>query len=105
MESTYGGRLHKDRAQEEAALVRDVVEVVEAGGKVLIPAFAVARSQEVIQLLKDPMEQKQIPVYVDGMVQKVNDVYSRFVDDLSPSLQCKAKGSEDIFLLSFRKEG
>ena len=103
MESTYGGRLHKDRAQEEAALVRDVVEVVEAGGKVLIPAFAVARSQEVLQILKGHMEQKQIPVYVDGMVQKVNDVYSRFVDDLSPSLQCKAKGSEDIFYSAFVK--
>lgn len=103
MESTYGNRLHKDRAQQEAALVRDVVEVVKAGGKVLIPAFAVARSQEVIQLLKDPMEQKQIPVYVDGMVQKVNDVYSRYVDDLSPSLQCKAKDGEDIFYSAFVK--
>ncbi len=97
MESTYGNRRHKNRAQQEAALVRDVAKVVKAGGKVLIPAFAVARSQEVIQLLK----RKQIPVYVDGMVQKVNEVYSRFVRDLSPSLQYKAKDGEDIFYSSF----
>ena len=101
IESTYGGRQHKNRAEQEAELIRDVIRVIEAGGKVLIPAFAVARSQEVILVLKDAMERKQIPVYVDGMVQKVNDVYSRFVDDLSPSLQCRAKGGEDIFYSAF----
>ncbi len=104
MESTYGNRRHKDRAQQEAALVRDVVKVIEEGRKVLIPAFAVARSQEVILILKDAMEWKQIPVYVDGMVNKVNDVYSRFVDDLSPSLQCRAKDGEDIFYSAFVKK-
>lgn len=104
MESTYGNRLHKDRAQQEATLVQDVVEVIEAGGKVLIPAFAVARSQEVIQILKAPMEREQIPVYVDGMVREVNDVYSRFVDDLSSSLQCKAKDGKDIFYSAFVKK-
>ena len=104
IESTYGNRQHKDRAQQEAALVRDVAKVIEAGGKVLIPAFAVARSQEVILILKRAMQRKQIPefpVYVDGMVQKVNDVYSRFVDDLSPSLQCRAQGDEGIFYSAF----
>ena len=104
MESTYGNRRHKDRAQQEAALVRDVVKVIEEGRKVLIPAFAVARSQEVILILKDAMEWKQIPVYVDGMVNKVNDVYSRLVDDLSPSLQCRAKDGEDIFYSAFVKK-
>ena len=101
MESTYGGRQHKNRAEQEAELIRDVIRVIEAGGKVLIPAFAVARSQEVILVLKDAMERKQIPVYVDGMVQKVNDVYSRFVDDLSPSLKCRAKGGEALFYSAF----
>ncbi len=105
MESTYGNRTHDvDRTQEAKRLAEDVAKVIEAGGKVLIPAFAVARSQEVILVLKDAMERKQIPefpVYVDGMVQKVNDVYSRFVDDLSPSLQCRAQGDEGIFYSAF----
>ena len=96
MESTYGNRRHKDRAQQETALVQDVTEVIEARGKVLIPAFAVARSQEVIRILKDAMERNQIPVYVDGMVKKVNEVYLRQVDDLNPSL-AGAKFGEEIF--------
>ena len=81
MESTYGNRQHKDRAQQEAALIRDVIQVIKGDdGKVLIPAFAVARSQEVILVLKDAMEREGIPVYVDGMVQKVSDVYSRRIN-------------------------
>lgn len=81
VESTYGNRPHKDRAQQEAALIRDVIQVIKGDdGKVLIPAFAVARSQEVILVLKDAMEREGIPVYVDGMVQKVLDVYSRRIN-------------------------
>ena len=100
MESTYGNRPHADRAQQEAAFVQDVAEVIEAGGKVLIPAFAVGRSQEVILILKCAMQRKQIPefpVYVDGMVQKVNDVYSAFEEDLAPAVRRKAERGEDIF--------
>ncbi len=86
MESTYGNRRHKARAQQEAALVRGVAKVIAAGGKVLVPAFAVGRSQEVILILKRAMECKQIPefpVWVDGMVQEVNKVYSKFGEKLS----------------------
>ena len=95
LESTYGNRQHKDRAQQEAALVSDVAEVIEAGGKVLIPAFAVARSQEVILVLKDAMEREGIPVYVDGMVQKVNDVYSRHINKTFYSEFVQKVGSDE----------
>ena len=97
MESTYGDRQHKNRAEQEATLIRDVAKEIEAGGKVLIPAFAVARSQEVIRILKDAMERKQIPVYVDGMVLKINEVYSL-------SSQCRTKDGEDIFYSDFVKK-
>ena len=101
MESTYGNRPHDvDRTQEAKRLAEDVTKVIEAGGKVLVPAFAVGRSQEVILILKRAMQRKQIPefpVYVDGMVQKVNDVYSAFGGDLSPPVRRKAERGEDIF--------
>ena len=66
----------------------------------LIPVFAVGRSQEVILILKHAMERNEIPqfpVYVDGMVQKINDVYSRFSDELSISLRRKAEHGKDLF--------
>ncbi len=100
MESTYGNRQHADRVQQEAALALRVAEVVESGGKVLIPAFAVGRSQEVILILARAMRRKQIPefpVFVDGMVRSVNAVYSAFGDDLSPPVRRKAARDEDIF--------
>ncbi|MXX13475.1 MAG: MBL fold metallo-hydrolase [Gemmatimonadetes bacterium] len=100
MESTYGKLCrHKDRAEEENRLVSDVVEVIEAGGKVLIPAFAVGRSQEVILILKQAMQRGQIPkfpLWIDGMVQKINTVYSDFRNELSPPW-CNAETDEKIF--------
>ena len=79
MESTYGNRRHGDRPQEVKGLAEDVAKTIAAGGKVLIPAFAIGRSQEIILILKDAMERKEIPefpVYVDGMVRDVNAVYN-----------------------------
>jgi Cft2 family RNA processing exonuclease/dsRNA-specific ribonuclease len=77
-ESTYGNRLHEDRQAAERRLVHRVRETIEGGGRVLIPAFAIGRAQEVILILKSAMEQKElpdVPVFVDGMVRAVCDLY------------------------------
>ncbi len=108
MESTYGDGQHKDRAKEEERLVSDVAEVIEAGGKVLIPVFAIGRSQEVLLILKHAMQKGEIPefpVYVDGMVTKVNDIYARscFTDELLPSLKGEVEHGKDIFYLDVIK--
>lgn len=100
MESTYGDHQHTDRAEQEAKLVQDVANTIADGGKVLIPVFAVGRSQEVILILKRAMERGQIPefpVYVDGMVRKVNDIYKRFFNERSWGLQGRVKPGEDLF--------
>lgn len=98
MESTYGNCYHKvTRNEVEKRLVEDVTETIAAGGKVLIPVFAVGRSQEVILILKRAMELKKIPVCIDGMVHDVNKVYQRFSDDLQPELKHKMERAEDLF--------
>lgn len=101
MESTYGNRPHEgSRKQEAKRLAEDVAKVVAEGGKVLIPVFAVGRSQEVVLILKRAMELREIPkfpVYVDGMVQKINDIYSDFVDELSKPLRRRAERDEKLF--------
>ncbi len=101
-ESTYGNKCHTDRAAEEKRLVSDIAKVIKAGGKVLIPVFAIGRAQEVILILKHAMQMGEIPefpVWVDGMVTKVNDIYARscFADELLPALRDEAERSEDIF--------
>ena len=99
MESTYGNRQHKDRAKEEKQLVSDIAKVIEAGGKVLIPVFAIGRAQEVILILKEAMQRGEMecPVWVAGMARDVNDIYSDFPGELLSSLQRKAKRGEDLF--------
>ena len=51
-EATYGERLHEDRNAAEERLLSQIREVVARGGRVLIPAFAVGRAQEVLLILK-----------------------------------------------------
>jgi metallo-beta-lactamase family protein len=69
MESTYGGRLHKDVSHVVNKL-RDVVNRTAArGGRIIVPAFAVGRTQQLVLLLHQLANQKQIPnipIFVDS---------------------------------------
>ncbi|MDE2819133.1 MAG: MBL fold metallo-hydrolase [Chloroflexota bacterium] len=85
LESTYGGRLHANRVGEEKRLIQTLRTVTERGGKVLIPAFALGRAQEVIQILLAHADELEVPVYVDGMVRAVCDAYQSFGDILPRS--------------------
>jgi metallo-beta-lactamase family protein len=69
MESTYGDKSHSD--PENAYIeFRDVVKrTVERGGKVIVPAFSVGRTQELVYNLNEMMEDgdvPRVPVYVDS---------------------------------------
>lgn len=77
-ESTYGERLHEDRNAAEERLLGQICETVDRGGRVLIPAFAVGRAQEVLLILKRALRNGKLPdtpVFVDGMVRAVCNVY------------------------------
>ncbi|MGA2460991.1 MAG: MBL fold metallo-hydrolase [Candidatus Bathyarchaeia archaeon] len=65
IESTYAAEDHPDRATSEHNFVLACNEVVERGGTVLVPAFGVGRSQEIICMLAD--NNFAHPVFVDGM--------------------------------------
>lgn len=89
LESTYGGRLHANRAAEERRLLGMVREVADAGGKVLIPAFALGRAQELILILSEFRKRGELgtPVWVDGMVRAICQTYAQFPDSLPLALQ------------------
>lgn len=80
-ESTYGNRNHPDRA-EARQVFRDVVQrALGDGGKVLIPAFAIGRTQEILFELDQMIaagEVGPIPVVVDGPLSlSATEVYRR----------------------------
>jgi metallo-beta-lactamase family protein len=68
VESTYGDRLH-DPEDPKDALARIINDAVQRDGPVLIPAFAVGRTQELVYVLREMEDEKRIPtlpVYVDS---------------------------------------
>ncbi len=90
IESTYGGRLHANRAVQERKLVETVGRVTAEGGKVLIPAFALGRAQEILLILGEAQRRGDLPatpVWADGMVRAICQVYTSFVEILPLPLQ------------------
>ncbi|MBY9017744.1 MAG: MBL fold metallo-hydrolase [Candidatus Lokiarchaeota archaeon] len=75
-ESTYALKEHPPREETERDIVDRIVNIIENDGNVLIPAFGVARSQEVLLVLKK--YDLKIPIYLDGLARKVCMAYSEF---------------------------
>ncbi len=74
MESTYSGRNHPSRLKTEYALLKKIDEVTQRGGTVIIPSFAVGRTQEILLLLKD----SKFEFWLDGMGRTVNKIFLRY---------------------------
>lgn len=80
VETTYGNQLHANRQTEEKRLVALVGECLRKKHKILIPAFALGRAQEVLLILRAAIQNGElpaVPVYVDGMVRDINTMYTR----------------------------
>jgi metallo-beta-lactamase family protein len=86
MESTYGNRQHpsSDPRPELASLIR---RTVERGGSVIVPAFAVERTQKFLFMLKELMQSGQlppIPVYCDSpMAIKAMEIFLKHTEEYS----------------------
>lgn len=83
VESTYGDRLHASNSDDQ--LVKVITETAGRGGAVIVPAFAIGRTQELIWTLRKLEDQKRLPlisVYVDSpMAIDVTDIYCRHPED------------------------
>ncbi len=87
LESTYGGRVHAP-IQEAKSKLRDVINrTIERKGKIIIPAFSLERTQEVIYFLSELIKDKEIPVipvYVDSpLATNITDVFGFHSDYLN----------------------
>jgi metallo-beta-lactamase family protein len=84
VESTYGDRLHPQ--DDAGARLASIVEATaERGGTVIIPSFAVGRTQELLYLLRELIEQEKmhsLPIHVDSpMAIDVTGLYRRHQED------------------------
>jgi len=81
IESTYALEDHKPRPELEKQFVNSCREVVENGGRVLVPAFSVGRAQEILCILVS--HGFKHPIWLDGMARKALEHYladRRFID-------------------------
>lgn len=92
IESTYGDREHPDLTPESHEALADIIRrTVQRGGSVLIPAFAVDRTEVVLKTLAELRRAGRIPalpVYVDSpMANLALDVYRSMPDELRDDLR------------------
>jgi len=92
MESTYGGRNDYQTDQEDAEkhLVKVINDAYDSGGKVLIPAFAVGRSQEIMLVLEEAMRKGKIPempIHLDGMIWEATAIHTTYPEYLRDNLR------------------
>jgi metallo-beta-lactamase family protein len=80
-ESTYGNRAHEDIKSAKSQLREVVVRTAKRGGKVIIPAFSLERTQEIVYELHMLWDEKQlpaVPIYIDSpLATKVTEVFMK----------------------------
>ncbi len=85
MESTYGQRLHQPIAEALKTLTQVVERAVESGGKIIVPSFALGRTQELVYVLHQLTDQgklPRLPIYVDSpLATHLTDVFTVHPED------------------------
>lgn len=101
VESAYGNRRHETK-KERKDLLEDIIEnTVNKKGTLIIPAFAVERTQELLYELGELFEQgrvQKVPVYLDSpLAIKITNLYKEHIDYFDDKTQKRVKEKGDIF--------
>ncbi len=105
IESTYGAKDDFQPSRKEASNhLRNIVQgCLKNKGKILVPVFAVGRSQEVMIVLEDLMRNKSIqnvPVYLDGMIWEATAIHTAYPEYLNSKLRIQTFQKGENPLLS-----
>ena len=92
METTYGDRMHKDLDASVAELVEAISETISRGGNVIIPTFAMERTQEILFYLKKATESRELPrsltVFLDSpMAISATEIFRQHADGFSDEVR------------------
>jgi metallo-beta-lactamase family protein len=100
IESTYGDRVHEDVAERKDLLERAIEDTVHAGGTLMIPTFAMERTQDLLFFLHQLFEQGRIPlvpVFIDSpLAIRLTAVYKKYKDYFNKDVQMLERGGDDI---------
>ncbi len=100
-ESTYGNRLHKDRNETVLELLAAIKSAQETKGNILIPSFAIERTQELLYEINLFVENKLItdlPVYLDSpMASKATEIFRQYPNFYDEDARRLLKKGDDPF--------
>lgn len=101
MESTYGDRLHDDYDHRREILKESILQIQKTGSTLLIPSFAIERSQELLFDLNNLVESKEVaklPVFLDSpMAIDVTALFNKYRQYLSPEIARHFSSGDDPF--------
>lgn len=101
IESTYGNRLHEEMGQRQSELKTCIERTIKQKGVLIIPAFALERTQELLIELHHMMEQGGLPavdVYLDSpLAIKASDVMREYPTYYNKATMHEAMSGEDVF--------
>jgi len=102
VESTYGGRgdVMLNRNESEIRLMDVINRTIQRKGKVLIPVFAVGRSQEILLVLEDYNRRHpewNVPVYIDGMILEASAIHTAYPNYLRSSVEKRILSNDSPF--------
>lgn len=111
MESTYGDRLHKDEGAVIDKLADVIARTAARGGKIIVPAFAVGRTQQLVLLLHELANQNRIPkipIFVDSpLAVNVTETFRKNTGYFNKNVGAHLNSGEDPFgfnLLTYIRE-
>ncbi len=100
IESTYGDRLHEDVSRRREELEDAIEDTVKSGGTLLIPAFAMERTQELLYHMHQLFDEgriPRIPVFMDSpLAIKLTAVYKKYEENFNKETAAIASSGEDI---------
>jgi len=101
VESAYGDRIHEDKLQRKNILEKTIEDTVSRGGVLMIPSFALERTQELLYELNELVENNRIPkvpIFIDSpLAIRITDVYKKYQSYFNSSATHVIKSGDNIF--------
>jgi len=101
IESTYAARVHEQRPDADDLVGKAVNETLKQNGKVIIPAFSVGRTQQIVYVLHELIcagKLPRVPMFVDSPLSlKATDIYKRHPEALRDTIYEPLCSNEDPF--------
>ena len=90
-ECTYGDRLHKPMSDATSDFKDAINAAIKNKGKIIVPAFSLGRTQDIIYILHKLLNQKAIPslpIYIDSpLAENITEIFPKYIKDFNDNFQ------------------